>query len=145
MRFSVTLILIYLGLASLTAQTTAQKEQKRPGENISVTDDSLHTIKINYEMVNRFNNIKAPDGIYSWSQLWSGKDSRMVAEFIHTYHTCDLQVETLAGIKTTLDNTLEKIEKDDTAMHDEYLATIIKIKEEINQKIKYSDQTLVQK
>jgi len=89
-------------------------------------------VVINFEMIERFNNI-ASDGEYlSWRDLILGYDVQTLKDFYYAYNNCDMEYESLNDIKLALEekrlNHENSIKDSDT----EYFAIIMNRNIEIN-------------
>ncbi len=134
MKVSITLLLILQ-----TVLVFSQNKEISAGTNKNVADVQ---VVINKEMINRFNQVKVEDDIYSWRQLLSDFSSITLQEYFRIYYTSDLENQTLASLKLALEKALEE---NNSSINDDYINQIIQIKAEINQKLNSSNQMLVSK
>ncbi len=124
----------------LIMQTAAVFSQYEPVSPASTAETNNEQIVINTEMIRRFNTVESEDGIYSWRQLLSGFDSQALQLFFNTYYSSDLESQTLASLKRSLEKALEE---HNSMFNDDYINQINRIKAEINQKLAAGNQMLV--
>jgi hypothetical protein len=111
--------LLVAAMYSVTAPVSAQVAD-RVGTG-PVAEDNLHNVPppvsgaivINQEMIDRFNSIQAPEGIYSWRQLFPGFESIAFRDYAEAYRTYDVGHQSLAEIKNNLENTNARDESPD--------------------------------
>ncbi len=130
-------IFVTLWLTLQTMFIFAQQNEVTSEANAGSTE---RQIIINTEMIMRFNQVEAQDGIYSWRQLLADFDSRTLQVFLQIYQSSDIENQTLASVKDTLEKALEE---HNNMFTDDYINQINLIKAEINQKLANSNQMLV--
>lgn len=126
----------------LTLQTMFIFAQHNEVGSETNTGNTDRQIIVNTEMISRFNQVEAQDDIYSWRQLLANFDSQTLQVYFQIYHSSDMENQTLASIKNTLEKALEE---HSSMFTDDYINQINQIKAEINQKIANSNQMLVSK
>jgi hypothetical protein len=134
MKFSITLWLIL--------QTALVFSQNHEVTSETITKTTEVQIVINTEMINRFHQVETQDGIYSWRQLLPDFRSHALQVYLQLYHTSDLENQTLASLKQSLEKALEE---HNSMFTDDYINQIKQIKAEINEKLNNSNQMLVNK
>ncbi len=98
------------------------------------TGNSLPEVKINHEMIKRFQDIKTEGDIYSWSQFFTRSGSTDVQEILAAYANCNLDEESMEHIQLALEEKAQQ-RNDSTISPEEYYAFINQVKQEINAKL----------
>lgn len=98
------------------------------------TGNSLPEVKINHEMIKRFQDVKTEGDIYSWSQFFTRSGSNDVQEILAAYANCNPGEESMADIRLALEEKAQQ--RIDTVISpEEYYAFINQVKQEINAKL----------
>ena len=131
------LLMLVFGIYSINIKSqTVSTMDSNPGNvfnpNSTINKTSGKGIVINFEMIERFNNI-ASDGEYlTWRDLILGYDIQSLRDFYYAYNNSDMEYESLNDIKLALEekrlNHENSIKDSDT----EYFAKIMNRNIEIN-------------
>ena len=137
MKKLILLLMLLFGIYSINIKSqTVSTMDSNPGHvlnpNSTINKTSGKGIVINFEMIERFNNI-ASDGEYlTWRDLILGYDIQSLRDFYYAYNNSDMEYESLNDIKLALEekrlNHENSIKDSDT----EYFAKIMNRNIEIN-------------
>jgi hypothetical protein len=112
---------------------------KLPAQNFNANqneaDNKEPKIVINHEIIQRFHEVKTEGDIYSWSQVLTNSQSNNVLEFMAAYNQCNLEEQSLEGIRLALEQKSTGFMKNSDVTVEEYYAFLNRIKQEISDKL----------
>jgi hypothetical protein len=85
-------------------------------------------VVINFEMIDRFNNVAKDEEYLTWGDLILGYDVQSLQDFYYAYITCDIEKESLKDIKLALEENKIENEKILRDYDTEYLARLMNLK-----------------
>lgn len=107
--------------------------------HILKAQDRIEEVKINTEMVERFNKCESDTSCVSWKDLILGFDYQTLFDFFQAYKTVDLSNETLIQVKYSLQAKLNQV--NNVNISEQEFAWYNQIKKEINNKLILSEVT----
>ncbi|MFO7656763.1 MAG: hypothetical protein R6W78_06820 [Bacteroidales bacterium] len=94
-------------------------------------------VKVNKEMVDRFNNCETDSMLVSWSDLVIGFDRENLSNLMFAYLNSDLENQSLEDIKLALEN--KQTERLNNSNTDHDLAWFNQVKQDINNKLRIAE------
>ena len=124
------MVLISLGIVA-----NAQEDPQLRDEKEALKEDSkMQNVKVNTEMIERFNNCKVDGNILTWSDVMLAFDNQTLGDLYIAYVNADLNEQSLEDIKLTLENK-QKEHLNNNNICEQDLARFNRVKKEINNKL----------
>jgi len=140
--FTMLLLIIAPGMKAQelveTLNATASNAQDTLRYRESHNDNT--TVKVNLEMIKRFQEVNTEGDIYSWSQLMLNHGHTAIRESLLSYRNADLNEQSMESIKLALEEKIRDTVPSQSIPEDEYFANINRIKQEINSKLVLGNQ-----
>ena len=124
------MVLISLGIVA-----NAQEDSQVRSEKKALSEDSeMQNVKVNTEMIERFNNCKVDGNILTWSDVVLAFDNQTLGDLYIAYVNTDLDEQSLEDIKLALENK-QKEHLNNNNICEQDLARFNRVKKEINNKL----------
>ncbi len=119
------------------AMVAQQTQQTNPADQTKAQQQVNSTV-INHEMIDRFNACETSGEYLTWMDLVTGFDNQSLSDLYLTYRNADLETESLADIKKTLEDSQSKHLLNISNISESELAWYVRVKQEINNKLSMS-------